>query len=283
MPVQWRRIAVTTPPTTQRQPSLPAEPAAPAERRSSAPFRAGRFKLRNDERWAIIGKTGSGKSIFSRWIDQQYYLAGWPILIIDPKKRYVDVSQHETYATTPEDATIKQPYRIENQLVEGARVQIYLPTFPAIKDPVLNGLFFQALEHGGMVIHVEDMSQVATEHVIPMGMASCITDGRAAEIVMLLLAQQPVGIPTMILKQSENHVFFRMTSPDDRTKASKILGDDRVYKQVIPKRYFWYMHEGDDRPTLMSPLTREQISGLGGMKPQEGDEHGAEDHGTSRS
>jgi hypothetical protein len=269
MPVLWRRVATTTAPILDRDTQVPADDSEPAAHRLSKPFRSGRFLLRPDERWAIVGKTGSGKSVFARWIDAQYYRAGWPIVIIDPKKRYVDTSVGETYASTPSEATIARPFRNDGTLVEGCRVQIYLPTFPAIRDTTLDKLLFSVLEHGGMVLHIEDLSQMATESKWPLGFSANLQDGRAADIVMLNLAQQPVGIPTAIAKNTENFAFFRLVSPVDRARAAAYIGDERLTQgRPIPQRYFWYYREGADRATLMSPLTSEQVRQQGGLRPQ---------------
>lgn len=238
--------------------------------RSSRPFLAGRFRLRPDERWAIIGKSGSGKSVFARWIDYQYYKANWPIVIVDPKKRYVDAALGDDFALSPAESTIAKPWKNTDGVFNPeAKVQIYLPTFPAIQDPVLNRLCFGLLERGGVVLHIEDMSQVATESKSPMGLTALMTDGRAAEVVMLMCAQRPVGIPRNMIDQAENFVFFRMPDIDDRLRASKILGDKRVETTILPKRYFWYLHEGDDYPTKFSPLPLSEVKPLGGIRQED--------------
>lgn len=234
----------------------------------------GRLRLRPDERWCIVGKSGSGKSVFARWIDYQYYVAHWPIVIVDPKKRYVDAANGDSYATSPSETAIARPWRITDGVFNpDARVQIYLPTFPAIKDPVLDRLFFSLLERGGVVLHIEDMSQVANESKSPIGLTALMTDGRAAEVVMLMLAQRPVGIPRNMVDQAENFAFFRLPDPDDRTRQMKIIGGGkRVELTILPKRYFWYLHEGDDQPTKFSPLPASQVMKLGGIRNE--DKHG---------
>lgn len=242
----------------------------PSGQRSSKPFLAGRFRLRPDERWAIVGKSGSGKSVFARWIDYQFYRAHWPIVIVDPKKRYVDAALKDKFADDPARSTVAEPWKIADGIFNpDARVQIYLPTFPAMADPVLDRLFFSLLERGGVVLHIEDMSQVANESKSPIGLTALMTDGRAAEVVMLMCAQRPVGIPRNMVDQAENFVFFRMPDIDDRTRASKILGDKRVENVILPKRYFWYLHEGDDYPTKFSPLPLAQVKPLGGIRQED--------------
>ena len=247
-----------------------SQKSAPTQKRTTRPFLAGKFRLRPDERWAIIGKSGSGKSVFARWIAYQYYRAHWPVVIVDPKKRYVDAAQGDDYATSPADSTIARPWKIADGLFNpDAKVQIYLPTFPALKDPVLDRLFFTLLDRGGLVLHIEDMTQVANENSTPTGLAALMTDGRTAEVPLLLLAQRPVGIPRNMIDQAENFAIFRLPDIDDRTRASKILGDKRVERIILPRRYFWYLHEGDDFPTKYSPLPLSEVKKLGGIKKED--------------
>lgn len=163
-----------------------------------------------------------------------------------------------------------------------AKCQIYLPTFPAMADATLNRLFFSLLERGGVVLHIEDMSQVANESKSPIGLTALMTDGRAAEVVMLMCAQRPVGIPRNMVDQAENFVFFRMPDIDDRTRASKILGDKRVENTILPKRYFWYLHEGDDYPTKFSPLPLSEVKPLGGIRQEDKGERDTSREDTSR-
>lgn len=259
-----------------------SQPTSP-QGRSSKPFLAGRFRLRPDERWAIVGKSGSGKSVFARWIDHQYYKAHWPIVIIDPKKRYVDAALGDEFSHDPATSSIAKPFRIMDGLFNpDAKCQIYLPTFPAMADATLNRLFFSLLERGGVVLHIEDMSQVANESKSPIGLTALMTDGRAAEVVMLMCAQRPVGIPRNMVDQAENFVFFRMPDIDDRTRASKILGDKRVENTILPKRYFWYLHEGDDYPTKFSPLPLSEVKPLGGIRQEDKGERDTSREDTSR-
>lgn len=248
-----------------------ATPSRPTSNgRSSRPFQVGKFRLRPDERWAIVGKSGTGKSVFARWIDYQYFKANWPVVIIDPKRRYVDAALGDEFSMDPAKSTIARPWKnTEGIFNPEAKVQVYLPTFPALKDPILDKLLFSLLDRGGVVCHIEDITQVANESASPTGLQALLTDGRAAEVVMLILAQRPVGIPRNMIDQAENFVFFRMPDIDDRTRASKILGDKRVEQVILPKRYFWYLHEGDDYPTKFSPLPLREVRNLGGIRQED--------------
>src|SRR5260221_11640771 len=117
-------------------------------RRTSQALRKTPFQLRPDERWAILGKTGTGKSQLAMFLDRRWMAAGWLVLIVDPKHRYLNLRDGETYAEGPESASVEHPLRIDGKLREDARVQIYLPTLPAKRDTTLDALFYQVIDRG---------------------------------------------------------------------------------------------------------------------------------------
>lgn len=226
--------------------------------------------MRPDERWAIIGKSGSGKSVFARWVMYQYLRAHWPVVIVDPKRRYVDAVNGDSFAKAPQESSIASPWQIKDGIFNpDAKVQIYLPTIPAKRDPALDRLYFSLLERGGVVLENEDLTQIADENTAPQGFLSLLTDGRTSEVVMLNLAQRPFEIPTHVYAQAENYVCFRMTVQRDLDRMAEIMGDIRVRQRKIPRRYFWYEHDGDDAAQLMLPLPAREVVPLGGIRPED--------------
>jgi len=237
--------------TPQSQPQKPP-------RRTSAALRRTPFELRPDERWAILGKTGTGKSQLAMFLDRRWIAAGWLVLIVDPKHRYLNLSKGETYAEGPEDASVVHPLRINGKLREDARVQIYLPTLPAKRDPVLDALFYQVIDRGSVVVHIDDLSGVADAHTIMDGLGALWTQGRAAEIPVIALIQKPLNVPRDIFSQSENIVVFRMTDARDRAEAAKILSAPEL-TAPIPKYVWWYRREEMDSFVKMAPLPPSEI------------------------
>ncbi len=227
-------------------------------RRTTAALRKTPFTLRPDERWAILGKTGTGKSQLAMFLDRRWAAAGWLVLIVDPKHHYLNIRDGDTYAEDPAQASGVHPYRIDGKLREDARVQIYLPTLPAKADPKLNVLFYQALDRGSVVVHIDDMAGVADAHTVMDGLAALWTQGRAAEVPIVALLQKPLNAPSEIFSQTENIVVFRMSDARNRKQAAEILSAPELL-EPIPNYVWWYRHENMDRFVKMAPLPPSEI------------------------
>lgn len=231
-------------------------------RTSTRALRQQTFQLAPDERTAVIGKTGSGKSVWVKYMLSHWLKAGWPVLIVDPKHRYVDVTRGGTYAEEPAKASLEHPFNITQagHFREDAKVQIFLPSMPAKADPVLDKLLQEILERGGVVVDVEDIFGLADEHGIPTGLGMLWTQGRAAYVPMYVQGQRAYQIPKLMLGQSENIVIFRLTDTDDRKRLAQITGDPAVLAK-LPKYHYRFFHEDMDATRRMAPLSRAEIGG----------------------
>ncbi|HLZ21110.1 MAG TPA: DUF87 domain-containing protein [Ktedonobacterales bacterium] len=221
---------------------------------SSKAVRRPRFPLRASERWGIVGKTGSGKSAFARWMLKRWRKAGWRILIVDPYLRW-----SEGFAEKPEEATLDKPFVLKTPaLIKNSPVMLYRPTLPAYRDEGLNQLMFQAVAEGGVVVCFDEGKSVSTANFIMPGVGECFTAGRKSPLPVLFLTQTPKRIHTDILGQCEWIVVFRQNRPQDRDYMAEWMGDTRVGGQ-IPNHAFWLKHEDDDGAQLMQPLPEAEI------------------------
>ncbi len=209
--------------------------------------------LRKGERWFIVGKTGSGKSVFARYILRQWMRSHWPILIIDPKHGY------DQFAEEPEAATLERPWRGWD---ETAPVCIYQPTMPARHDPDLDALLFMVLEHGNIVVEIEDTYGMMNAQSAPEGYMALITQGRAKGVSVLTLSQRPIGVPDVAMSQADHIVIFRQLGPANIKRMADFTQDQSTTYPL--RRYeFRYWNEEMDRSRKFAPLRREDVYGVG--------------------
>lgn len=231
----------------------------PAPRLSTPPLRATRFPLSSSERWAVIGKTGSGKTEFTKYLTRAYARAGWPVLIIDPKGNYVNIDEGGRYAHEQAAASIDHPWRIDGERPASAQVQLYIPMLgQAGGDPLLANLLYGALRRGSTVVHIDDLVGIADEHSMPPALSACWSLGRSLHVPMFVLAARPREVPRLMFVQSENLVLFRLPDEDDRKRAAQLTGDKRLL-ELIPKYYFWYKHEDMDHARRFAPLSSAEL------------------------
>lgn len=221
------------------------------------------------QRWAVSGKTGTGKTIFEKWWLQHWYVAGWQIVIIDIKRKFA-----AEFAARPEDATLLRPFVIDETaaIVPGCPVMIYHPSLPGWSDDKLNRLFLAILAQGHIVLALDEVAGVADESHTPLGLTLIWTQGRQSNIPAIACFQKPVRIPVDLLEQAEWFVVFRINNEDYRKKLVQISGGFEELMERPPLYYYWLVNENWDEPVLMAPIPWESH--------QEKQQHGAKAVGT---
>ena len=186
-----------------------------------------------------------------KWWLAHWYAAGWPIVIVDIKKKFNDPPK---YAEKPEESTLEAPYLLQDgHLVAGARVSIYHPKVPGWKDPDLNRLLLEIMARGNTVLDMDELRGVANQNNWPLGYELILTQGRQSHIPTISGFQTPVRIPTDQLEQSEWWVIFRQNNPEYRQKLVDMTGFPELIERP-EKYYYWLANEAWDAPVLMAPV-----------------------------
>lgn len=202
----------------------------------------------------IVGKTGSGKSIFAKWILARWRRAGWRILIIDPYLRWSN-----DYAEKPEAATLNSPFIINKTgLLPACPVMLYRPSLPAHQDAAMSSLLLAVVTEGGIVVCFDEGKGASTSGTIPPGVSEVFVAGRKAQVPVYFLSQTPRGIHPDILSQCEWLICFKLNRPEAREYMAEYMGDIRVERPIDPYQ-FWAWYDQWDRAVLFQPLPESEI------------------------
>lgn len=166
-----------------------------------------RLALNPDQRGAIIGKTGTGKSYLARrLLPKKSALA-----IIDPKQQF-DFPNCKIYDSA--DKILKEkPSRF-----------IYRPkpeNMSNIAD--YNKIYRYCYERGNILVYTDDMVGIMDRTKYPHYMGVCYMMGRAKKVAMLSAFQRPAWLPGFLMSESNKFYVFILNQPTDVKKVGDMV------------------------------------------------------------
>jgi DNA helicase HerA-like ATPase len=165
------------------------------------------FQLpKNDERVAIVGHTGSGKTQQGAWLLSHYDFEAMPFVIIDFK--YDDLlNSIENINRIDLDDTIKKPglYIVHPMPGEEEQVEKFLWKLWARENV---GIY---TDEGYMI----DKNSKAFQ--------SLLTQGRSKHIPMITLSQRPAFLSLFVFTEASHFSIFHLTDVEDEKRVQRFM------------------------------------------------------------
>lgn len=213
--------------------------------------------IRTDERVAIIGKTGSGKTKLAETL-----LAQFPnVVILDNKGRVgIDKDTREFYLA-------KDHYIVTTELDELPAVAkqtqhiIYRPRPELEADKrafadEMNAFFWWIYNRENCILYIDEAASVCDSYNIPPGLNAVVKRGRELNIGCWASTQQPVNVHNTLFSEAEHFFIFRTQLQGHRDKMAGFVGD--IVKKQIPGElthsYFYFNPESMNDAELMQPI-----------------------------
>jgi hypothetical protein len=194
------------------------------------------------DRIAIIGPTGSGKTVAALWHLSLSNFNTKPWIVIDPKI----------------DENIASIEGLEEIGVNDEK----LPRHPGIY--VVHPIPSQLDELDDMLLRVWQQENIGVYcdegymNAKGAGFLACVTQGRSKRVPMIILAQRPVFISRFVFSESQ---FFQMFNlEDDRdmdTIRSFVKG---IPQDPLPQYYSWYRDVIKRKTYRMKPVPESSVS-----------------------
>ncbi len=201
------------------------------------------------ERWLILGKTGSGKSEFAKYM-LRIVAKKMPVVIIDPKEFWL--GKHPVWETKrKEQGTIDKPHLIDTFNPKW-RVQCLQPDTE--EDERLAKLCFDVLKHGNVFIYFDETDGIATANNVPLHIRKIWKGGRALGVGAWAATQIPVGIPKLFKSQAEKFVVFKVGDEDTELAATLVHTSQRVVQSLKKYEYLFYDSGSMDTAELLPPV-----------------------------
>lgn len=192
-----------------------------------------------DERIAIAGKTGSGKTFLSRALCANLDR----LMVLDPKGTLGRADWNLE----------KWGDRTQRALKRGDPVRARIP---APLDGDWDRFLWAAYSAGGVTVYIDE-----TYGILPRGanpspaLTALITRGRELGIGLWAAMQRPTRIPLFLLSEAEWLLSFRLQLAKDKDRMSEMMGGDKEGLGVPDKFGFWFYHTEWDRPAYCAGLT----------------------------
>lgn len=214
-----------------------------------------RLSIKASERWIIIGKTGSGKTEFCKYL-LRLVAQKVPVVIVDPKEMWTGAYPHwESNHFAP--GTIDKPH-----LVQGFnarfRVQCLQPDEESSGDERLHDMCYDMLKRGNRFLYIDETEGIATANSVPSGLRRIWKTGRAKGIGAWVATQTPTCIPKIFKSQAEHFVAFKVGQEDVELVANIV----HVARAEIAslKNYEWIYYNTDmDRGVKQAPIPYKKV------------------------
>lgn len=196
------------------------------------------MKIKSNQRVTVIGKTGSGKSYWTKKVIPQFKR----VLLYDPK--------HEHKKDFPNAKVTSRLGKVQRWIKEDKFFIIYQPF--DISPEQFNELCKSVFKRGNMVLildEVENLGDFVSWH------EKIIRMGRTRGVGIWHLIQRPCYIPSnYILSESEHFIMFKISLKSDRKKIEGFVGDQAEELRTIKEYHYFYYDVLEDDPRLCSPI-----------------------------
>jgi energy-coupling factor transporter ATP-binding protein EcfA2 len=186
------------------------------------------IEFSSNERMFITGKTGSGKTYFSRFLTR----ALPRLVVLDPK-----------FSLGPWGLS---PWNKESRkaLAEGEDIRIRVTwTERGESEKFWDAVIWEVFETSNVVIYSDEIYSLSPRPLwMPEIMQRIYTQGRELGIGVIGVSQRPRFIPAFCMTESEHFIMFRLQKKDDRKCMSEYMGDQVIepIPPVDPHGFYYY-------------------------------------------
>jgi ABC-type dipeptide/oligopeptide/nickel transport system ATPase component len=214
---------------------------------------AERIIIKPDERVAIIGKTGSGKTELAKKL-----LELFPYTVVLDNKGTFGNDKNTKEFVLPGFVLVRnfdslgEAGKQYNKIVfrPDAELEAHRNEFLEVMDAFYWWIYYRE----NCIVYTDEATAVCDSSNILPGHNACVKRGRELGIGCWNGTQQPVNVHNTLFSEAEHFFVFRTQLQSHRDKLSGFMGDN-VKKKIPPKYHFWYFNpETMDEAEMYKPI-----------------------------
>ena len=209
------------------------------------------FRLpNNNDRVAILGRNGSGKSVMAAWLMSEADIDRKPWIIIDYKGEEIfdKIRKQERDAITDLEPTAPIPKRPGLYRVE---------PIPGEDDAAITQMLWRIWEKQRVGIYFDE------GHLVPNSDAlkANLVTGRSRQIPIIMLSQRPVWVPREVFSESNHHIVFDLSHEEDRKTVGTFASPDgKAVPRIKEFHSIWNnVRQNKQYPMLPAPHADQSV------------------------
>lgn len=195
-------------------------------------------------RTAIVGRTGSGKTIAAIWHLSNADFDQRPFIILDYKN-----DEHIN--------SIARAYELDYDTLPDEPGIYILKVLPGDADEGKVSAWFKSVwEHEDLGILIDEGYMIDPRD---QWFNACLTQGRSKNISMIILSQRPVWLSRFVFSESDFFQVFDLTHSKDMDKVREYVRDDdrQQLDQQLAEYNSFYYDVGKRRLETFGPVPEE--------------------------
>lgn len=177
------------------------------------------------KRAVVLGRTGSGKTLFMRWLLSVATIETMPWIIFDYK-------QAGDFSDIPFAQKIEAGY-----LPKMAGVYIVEPTFS--DEEQIDNYLFNILRHGNIGVMFDEGASIPQREPRFLGLKTVLAQGRGKRVPVIFGSQRPRHINKSLLSEGDFFALFHLSYQSDVDAVREFM-PKRVMQPLDDFHSYWY-------------------------------------------
>jgi DNA helicase HerA-like ATPase len=193
------------------------------------------------QRTAVLGRTGSGKSIFSLWLlSKQQFNIPWYIIDYKIEKEIARIPKRQLIEKSVTDNLSKKP---------GLFIVRPLPT----DESAVEDFMWRVWEQGRTGIFIDEA------HMLPDKAAfqALLTQGRSKRIPMIVVSQRPVWVSRFVFSEADFYAVFHLNDRRDHATVESFVPVD--LDRPLPQFHCYWHDVAKNETVILSPVPEPTI------------------------